>query len=461
MAIYPNKPALTLAALAALMTVPDYIPQYKDFRVIDWHNVEHIFDFKPKLISVTPVEDEQQRLRPNTDITKTDLHKLSDPANTLRPFYEALMATEQKRPGAVTNILHYGDSPTAADLITADARALFQKQFGDAGHGFTLIAKPWAWYEHRGVTLSSFGWKIDPATQSTFKDGLFGLGGVAFHGHNGDTAMVRSKDATHTVIEVSFLEQIDGGTFVLLGDGSPIGTIDTAGVETKPGFEAFQVPPGITEFSIGQIQGKVRLFGMRLGKQQPGVVYNSLGLNGAYISVLARMFNETHWAAQLRHAKPQLVVINYGTNESVYQSFVDQSFENELVRTVDLIRRAVPQSAILIMSPMDRGQKMANGEISSVPALTKLVTMEQRVAAQTGCAFFNTFEAMGGPGTMGRWYQSEPRMVGADLIHPMPAGAKIVGNLLYAALLDGYYKFKAEHVKAKFAEPKAADNAKK
>ena len=30
---------------------------------------------------------------------------------------------------------------------------------------------------------------------------------------------------------------------------------------------------------------------------------------------------------------------------------------------------------------------------------------------------------------MGRWYAAEPRLVGADFIHPMPAGAKIVGEL--------------------------------
>ena len=57
---------------------------------------------------------------------------------------------------------------------------------------------------------------------------------------------------------------------------------------------------------------------------------------------------------------------------------------------------------------------------------------------------------MGGPGTMGRWYQAEPRMVGADLIHPMPAGAKLVGNLLYKAMLDGYNKYKVDLVREKF-----------
>ena len=43
---------------------------------------------------------------------------------------------------------------------------------------------------------------------------------------------------------------------------------------------------------------------------------------------------------------------------------------------------------------------------------------------------------------MARWYAAEPRLVGADFIHPMPAGAKIVGELLYTALRDGYNQYK-------------------
>ncbi|MBZ5605548.1 MAG: hypothetical protein LAO79_24890 [Acidobacteriia bacterium] len=64
------------------------------------------------------------------------------------------------------------------------------------------------------------------------------------------------------------------------------------------------------------------------------------------------------------------------------------------------------------------------------------------MANETGVAFFNTFQAMGGAGTMARWYNDEPRLVGADFIHPMPAGAKIVGELLYNALRDGYNQYK-------------------
>ncbi|MBI4890897.1 MAG: hypothetical protein HY821_09760, partial [Acidobacteria bacterium] len=36
----------------------------------------------------------------------------------------------------------------------------------------------------------------------------------------------------------------------------------------------------------------------------------------------------------------------------------------------------------------------------------------------------------------------EPRLVSADFIHPLPAGARIVGTLLYDALMDGYNSYK-------------------
>ena len=110
---------------------------------------------------------------------------LVDPSGDMTAFYQALWRTEAKVPGAVTRVLHYGDSPVTADSITADARSILQQRFGDAGHGFVLIAKPWAWYGHRGIKLSAQGWNIEPASQSRARDGLHGLGGVSFTGAAG------------------------------------------------------------------------------------------------------------------------------------------------------------------------------------------------------------------------------------------------------------------------------------
>ena len=84
-------------------------------------------------------------------------------------------------------------------------------------------------------------------------------------------------------------------------------------------------------------------------------------------------------------------------------------------------------------------------------AMPRLVKIESKVALDTNVAFFNTFEAMGGEGTMARWYAAEPRLVGADYIHPMPAGAKIVGELLFSALREGYVQHKLQATKQKIA----------
>ena len=121
-------------------------------------------------------------------------------------------------------------------------------------------------------------------------------------------------------------------------------------------------------------------------------------------------------------------------------------------KAVARLQRAVPEASILLMSPMDRGAKGATGEIDTIPAMPRLVSTESKIAADTGVAFFNTFEAMGGAGTMGRWYTSEPRLVGSDYIHPMPAGARIVGELLFSALREGFNQFKLQELKQKIAE---------
>jgi lysophospholipase L1-like esterase len=439
--LLPRHATAAILTFLALLALPELVPQLKEYKIFDWRTAPAVLDFVPRRVTESPLEEEQRRLRPDVDPNTYAVRPLEDSAGAMESFYEALRRVENGEPGAQVRILHYGDSPTTADLITADTRAALQKQFGNAGHGFCLIAKPWAWYEHRGVSLSGGGWKIEPANQSESRDGLFGLGGVSFRGGPGAWSRVVLRETGHTSVEISYLKMPGGGSFTL-DIGEEAVSVDTAAPETGSGYARFPVPPEERRFEIRVTAGPVRLFGYRFEKPGPGLVYNSLGVNGAYVAMPARMFREEHWAGQLRHHAPDLVVINYGTNESVYPSFLDQGFASGLKEIVRRVRAAVPEASVLVMSPMDRGKREASGEIGTVPALPRVVALQQRVAQQTGCAFFNTFQAMGGSGTMGRWYLAEPRLVSADFTHPMPAGARIVGNLLSKALVDGYNKYK-------------------
>uniref|UniRef100_Q01PX5 Putative transmembrane protein n=1 Tax=Solibacter usitatus (strain Ellin6076) TaxID=234267 RepID=Q01PX5_SOLUE len=171
------------------------------------------------------------------------------------------------------------------------------------------------------------------------------------------------------------------------------------------------------------------------------MVYDSLGLNGASITVLSRMFNPGHWAAELKHRRPDLVIINYGTNEADFADFVGKQYEGELREAIRRVHAALPGTSILIMSPMDRGKKNAAGEIATMETIPRIVAIQRRVAKETGCGFFDTFRGMGGTGTMARWYAAQPRLVSADFIHPYPAGGKIIASVFTREIMAGLERF--------------------
>jgi lysophospholipase L1-like esterase len=450
--MFPLKTTLTLATFAGLLLLPEVAPALKDYHTLSLADLSSVLGFSPRKGTPEPVVIP---VNPPKIGQSAPPKNLRDPQHALDHFYLKLLSGEPVR------ILHYGDSPTTGDLITADARAALQKEFGDAGGGFILIARPWAWYNHRGVDMDSSGWKIDVAGtgHNEFKDGMHGLGGASFRGSAGATARWNWKEGLRGTLEVAYLQQPDGGSLSVQADAKEIGTADTAGDGKSPGYASFDIPPGARRFTLRVTRGTVRLYGVEFRKDSAGVEYSSLGINGANVTVLTRAFNERHWAAELKHYRPDLVIVNYGINESGFASFVDHQWAPEVTEAVRRLHAALPDASVLLMSPMDRGERKKSGEIDSVDTMPRLVEIESRVANDTGAAFFNTFEAMGGKGTMGRWYSSEPRLVGGDFIHPLPAGAKIVGELLVTALHDGLNDYKLRQLKHRMAEAESKHQA--
>ncbi|HTX35505.1 MAG TPA: GDSL-type esterase/lipase family protein [Bryobacteraceae bacterium] len=437
---FPLSTALVIAALGLLLAGARAVrPAVK---APELSEVTALVDFDPALVPFSPMVRHTEPEPPTIARPALASPLLDDSDGSLDHFYASLWRTEKGGPGAVTRIVHYGDSPTTADLITGDIRALLQQRFGSAGHGYVLIGKPWAWYGHNGVELSSDGWDIAPATQFKTHDGLFGLGGVSFTGETGAESHIVFKDHRHTSFEVWFLMQPAGGVFSVSADGVQLGRVNTAGLSKVAARAGFSVAHGASRLDLRVEQGSVRLFGLSVEKSGPGVVYDSLGLNGASITVLSRMFNAGHWAAELRERDPQLVVINYGTNEADFTAFIDRQYEGELREAIRRIRAALPAASILVMSPMDRGYRADSGQIETMPNIPRIVDIQQRVARQTGCGFFNTYEAMGGEGTIARWYAAQPRLVAGDFIHPTPGGGKLVATIFAREIGFGLNRYK-------------------
>ncbi|MGO9262632.1 MAG: GDSL-type esterase/lipase family protein [Bryobacteraceae bacterium] len=438
----PFHTALTIAILGLLLAGARAVrPEVKGPEL---SAAAALVDFDPGSVPLSPMVRHAEPEPPAPVRPALASPLLEDSGGSLDRFYASLWRTEKG--GAITRVVHYGDSPTTADLITGDVRAILQQRYGGAGHGFVLIAKPWAWYQHTGVDLSAEGWDISPATQFKAHDGMFGLGGVSFTGAAGAESHIVFKDRRHTSFAIWFLIQPGGGVFTATADGALLGHVETAGASKIAAHTRFGVPGGASKLDLRVEQGPVRIFGVSVEKAGPGVIYDSLGLNGASITVLSRMFNADHWAAELRERDPQLVVLNYGTNEADFTAFIDKQYAGELRETIRRVRAALPNASILVMSPMDRGYRTGADEIQTMPNIPRLVAIERRIALETGCGFFNTYEAMGGEGTMSRWYNAQPRLVSGDFIHPTPGGGKLIAAIFAREIGFGLNRFKLRQV---------------
>ena len=367
-----------------------------------------------------------------------------DDSNSLDPFFAALWNLEQGKGSGIVTVLHYGDSPTTADLITGDVRAQLQAKFGDAGRGYTLIAKPWAWYGHRGVEISDHGWKWRTGV-GLMRQGIYGLGGAAFDGQPGAWSKFRLTESQQTSLVVEYLAKPNGGAFEVDADDNKIAEQSTAADSQSVAFLNLQLQAGTQSVTLRPTSGTVTLFGIDFRRGTTGLLYDSLGLNGATTSVLARVLEPELWKQELAHAGPTLIIVNYGSNESSFGKFVHTQYANELRLAIQRIRTAAPGVPIMIMSPMDRGERNGLDDIETMSTIPEIVAIQRQAAAEQHCAFFDTFDAMGASGTMARWYAASPRLVTADLLHPTPQGATIVAGLFVSQLQLRYDRWKMQH----------------
>ena len=374
---------------------------------------------------------------------------IEDPTgHALDPFFVRLGRTDRKEPGAITRILHYGDSTIASDFISGTVRRRLQSRFGDAGHGFILAANPWQWYFHNDVFHTSEGsWAASRLAGPTAPDGMYGLGGVSFTSYGGGIATfgtATNGDFGRRVsrYDVYYLEQPGGGNVEVTTRGSPPERFSTRGTAKVSRVHVVHAQDGESRLTVRAVGGgQVRLFGVALERDEPGVVYDALGSHAAMASHWQRQ-DRAHWKEQLDLRDASLVVFQYGTNESELAKLEPDAYERAFGDLVDEVKAAAPGASVLVVSPLDRAD-WQGGRMPTKPVILDLVSIQKRVALAHGVAFWNTFEAMGGEGSLGRWVRTRPQLAGMDLTHPTPRGAEVVGDLLSDALVNAFERHAA------------------
>ncbi len=373
--------------------------------------------------------------------------EFANPAD-IADFALALRDLAYGRRHEPVRILHYGDSILTTDELSGRVRYVFQRKFGDAGHGFVLLAKPWQWYHHLGVeqggTLDK--WNIRPFTSAPLKDGIYGLGGVAFVPQRGKNAKAWVQTASEgdqgrvvETFDVSYLEQPGGGSFDVYVGNSERRTIQTDGSQKQIRHVQVKVKLGSSRLRVvSNNDGPLRLFGVIMETGEPGVVYDSLAINGARATALAR-FDSEHWTRELQYRHPSLIILMMGANEGANKFLNLKQYRSDFSAILRTVKSARDDASCLVVGPLDQAMKKTTGGLGSKKMPAKLSRVQREVAFESGCAFFNTYEAMGGEGSMAKWMTTG--LGGGDFIHPTKNGAQTLGNWLAEALLHAYQSY--------------------
>lgn len=373
-----------------------------------------------------------------------DLHAIAleplrgEPTDLARVRDVLALAARRER---VTRLSFWGASHVAGEFFTGELRRVLQDRYGDAGHGFVMPAAPWTGYRASDINLCSRGpWVSDYDNRRGGRsDGLFGPGGISVEATTPESVgwVQTTKTNPHgraaSRLEVLFLRQPGGGTLnVTVDAGGPI-PVSTAG-PVGPGGAVLHVNDGPHRLTVSPAgDGPVRVFGVVLERDAPGIVVDAMGVSGRTASSWLH-WDEPLMGAYLRRRTPDLVVLAYGTNEANDRSLTETEYRLTLRAVLARMRRLLPETACVLIGPSDRGRKI-RGTVHAIWGPTAWVARAQReIAPEFGCVSWDLQEATGGPGSIFRWRTAEPSLAAGDLIHFSAAGYRELAGRFLAAM---------------------------
>ncbi len=133
----------------------------------------------------------------------------------------------------------------------------------------------------------------------------------------------------------------------------------------------------------------------------------------------------------------KLIILSFGANETSFGSSENNWYANQMVKVINNLKQAFPQTSILVIGVGDRSIKRGTRFVTD-PAIPKLLKVQQEIASRTGVAFWSLFDAMGGYNSMESWVNANPPLALMDYTHPSWQGAAKIGNMIARALIDAY-----------------------
>lgn len=367
---------------------------------------------------------------------------LLDPTGKgMRTFYERLARLARGEAKDHVRIAIYGDSNMTMDFIAGPLRRNLQLEFGDGGHGFIALARPWSHYRHIDVVQEiGSAFESYAITTKPTGDGAYGIAGIVSESPSpGSKVRIKTAPESSPVgrsasrFDVFWLKGPRRGAFEVLVDGASYAQLSSEAPERGVGIHRVEVEDGPHAFdSVVRSPQYVRFLGSAVERVKPGVVVDNLGV-GAMPTRCITLMDPAIASPILEHRRYDLVILMTGTAD-IYQTDEAVGFVREVVA---LHRRANPDVSFLLVAPPDRGVSHA------LRHLVKIGEQRKALATEIEVGFWDLLNAMGGPTSMMKFIRKSLAL--PDQIHFSEAGGAWVGRRLHQALMRGFEKYVEEH----------------
>ena len=317
-------------------------------------------------------------------------------------------------------VLQLGDSHTAGDSFSERLRSQLQNIYGNGGIGWIIPGRVPGQSSTRYDIKSSGNWKFTYGYGSDIPREV-PLGGYVNTGAKGSrltiVPLVRSGGNWQFSALVRSAVKGESANIVLgsKGNQNKSFTIGDQWSAVDLGRNASLQD----QYSLDVTSGRVDVAGFWLENDQPGIVVDHIGRNGATIYAF-RKWSDSAIAKQLAAHPVDVILLEYGTNESV-DNTLSSGYARSLSDTLSRLRTISPLSALVVITAPSFSQGGGNDCSTFKPRSLSSVVAGQLAAGQRlGVPVWNWMEAMGGACGVSSWHQQG--LMASDWIHMTPNG---------------------------------------
>jgi LysM repeat protein len=353
--------------------------------------------------------------------------------NTAKRFKELFDKSKDQR--AV--FFHYGASHIQAEIVTTRAKEYLHQQFGNAGYGFLFPFSAAKTYSSINYKTSHFGnWSYAKSYQLPPKIPL-GARGMTVETTDtfaGFSLIFNEKTPSDIYDLIVFFDnneqtpnfEIRSGNFVYVVNDSILSELK------GQNHIVLTLHQSLEDLNLNILplkkEGQLfRFYGFSLEKKEKkGFLYQSLGVGASPFEAVLHLEKLKEQAKLL---KPNMVMLDYGTNNILYNNSVPANLSDNVAKAIKIFRDINPEIIIVLTSTQDLFYK--GRYIDAAVVFNKLM---DSLALVHDCMYWNFYDLSGGFAQIKNW--QEQGYAQKDHIHLTHSGYKLKGYLLYRSIAN-------------------------